>query len=48
MIRNKRNSTLEMLRIVSMIFIVANHYSGETPWKINDLTSPIRILGYYF
>lgn len=47
MIKNKRNSTLEMLRIVSMLFIVANHYSGETPWKINDLTSPIKILGYY-
>lgn len=27
--RIDRNSSLELLRIISMLFIVMNHYSGE-------------------
>lgn len=29
--RIDRNSSLELLRIISMLFIVMNHYSGEEP-----------------
>lgn len=29
-----RNSSLELLRIISMLFIVMNHYSGEEPWNM--------------
>lgn len=46
--RSKRNSNLEVLRIVSMLFIILNHYSGEVPWKNINSVGNIAAMSYMF
>ena len=42
-----RNSSLELLRIISMLFIVMNHYSGEEPWNMKG-ASLVDVISYQF
>ncbi|MDF4188141.1 acyltransferase [Ligilactobacillus salivarius] len=43
--RIDRNSSLELLRIISMLFIVMNHYSGEEPWNMKG-ASLVNVISY--
>ncbi|WP_143454826.1 acyltransferase family protein [Ligilactobacillus sp. WC1T17] len=44
--RTERNSWLELLRIISMLFIVMNHYSGEEPWKFDTAAILGQLVSY--